>query len=263
MIEIIIAVAAVTVIGAVAGVGLSFASAAMAVPKNEKAEEIAAVLPGANCGACGFSGCAAYAEAIANGEAEAGLCTPGGADTAAKLSEILGVAVDTQKKFVYVGCRGCTVSSKLNYSGVKSCTAANMLYKGPSACSYGCIGLGDCISVCEFGGISIADGRAVIDTELCRGCGKCADVCPKGLISTVTPAKKRIAVIGCSNTDKGKAVKDVCANGCISCTKCVKECKFDAIAMENNLPVIDETKCLGCGKCAAVCPCNVIEVIKV
>ena len=263
MTEVLFAVAVVTVIGAVAGFGLSIASAAMAVPKNEKAEEIASALPGANCGSCGFSGCTAYAEAIANGEAEAGLCTPGGADTATMLSEILGIQVDTSVKFGYVGCKGCSESSKLNYMGVNTCAAANMMYKGPTTCSFGCIGLGDCISACDYGAIAVENGVATVKTELCRGCGKCAVACPKNLISIKTPSKKRIAIIKCSNTDKGKAVKDVCANGCISCTKCVKECRFDAIHMENNLPVVDSEKCLGCGKCAIACPCNVIEIIKI
>ncbi len=263
MTDILIAVGIVTIVGAVAGVGLAIASVIMAVPKNEKAEEIAAALPGANCGACGFSGCSAYAEAIANGEAQPGLCTPGGAATAAKLSEILGVEVDSQRKFAFVGCGGCDKDSDLEYKGVPSCAGANMFYGGTEKCSFSCLGYGDCAAVCAYGAIDIKDGVASINIDKCSGCGKCAAACPKGIISVISPTKKRIAAVGCSNKDKGKAVASVCSHGCIACTKCVKECNFNAIEMVNNLPKIDEGKCLGCGKCAKACPTGVIQIIKV
>lgn len=260
--DILIAVAIVTAVGAIAGIGLAVASVLMAVPKNEKAEEICEALPGANCGACGFSGCSAYAEAIANGEAVPGLCTPGGSETAARLSEILGVEIDTQVKFAFVGCKGCTKPQKFDYNGVAGCQAANMLYSGPNACDFSCLGYGDCAAKCDYNAITFTDGTANIDIELCKGCGKCVTACPKGLISIISPKKKRTAAVACSNMGKGKAVASVCDNGCIGCTKCVKECKFEAISMVNNLPVIDGEKCLGCGKCATACPKNVIAIIK-
>ena len=261
--EILIAVIIVTAVGAVAGIGLAVASILMAVPKNEKAEEISSVLPGANCGACGFSGCSAYAEAIANGEAAPGLCTPGGAETAAKLSEILGVEIDTKIKFAFVGCNGCTKENKIDYKGVQSCKAANMLYSGPAACDFGCLGFGDCAAKCSYGAITVEGTVAKINKDLCKGCGVCVAACPKGLISIISPTKRRTAAVGCSNKSKGKAVASVCDNGCIACTKCVKECNFNAIEMVNNLPVINIEKCLGCGKCAAACPKKVISMIKV
>ena len=263
MTEILIAVAIVTGIGAIAGIGLAIASIVMAVPVNEKAQEIAAALPGANCGACGFSGCSAYAEAIANGNAVPGLCTPGGKETADKLSEILGVKIDAKRKFAFTGCAGCTQPKKFEYRGVQSCAGANMFHGGTEACSYGCLGLGDCARSCEYNAITMVNGAARIDIDLCKGCGKCAAICPKGLISVITPTKRRVAAIKCSNKEKGKAVTSVCKSGCIACGKCAKECNFAAITMENNLPVIDLAKCLGCGKCAAACPTKVIEIIKI
>ncbi len=260
--EILIAVGIVTVIGAAAGIGLSFASEVMAVPVDEKAAAIAEILPGANCGSCGFSGCAAYAEAISKGEAEPGLCTPGGETVAAKLSEILGVEVSSQKKFAFVHCRGRNVKEQLSYRGVMTCTAAQMFYGGPGSCGSGCIGFGDCASVCEYGAITVTDGVASVDRSKCGGCGKCVKVCPKGIISLVSPSKKRIAAIGCSSHQPGKDVRKVCADGCIACRLCTKECKFEAIDFVDNLPIINEDKCVGCGKCAAVCPNKVIEIIK-
>ena len=260
--EILLAVGIVTAIGVAAGIGLSFASEVMAVPVDEKAAEIAAILPGANCGSCGFSGCAAYAEAISKGEAQPGLCTPGGEAVAAKLSELLGVEVSAKKKFAFVHCHGRRVEDKLDYKGVATCAAAQMFYGGPGSCGFGCIGFGDCAAACEYGAVTVVDGVASVDREKCTGCGKCVKACPKGIITLVSPKKKRIAAVGCSNHQFGKAVRAVCPDGCIGCRLCTKECKLDAIDFVDNLPVINEEKCLGCGKCAAVCPNKVIEVIK-
>ena len=64
MMNILIPVLIVAGIGILAGLGLSAASVIMAVPVDETAEKLAEVLPGANCGACGFSGCSGYAAAL-------------------------------------------------------------------------------------------------------------------------------------------------------------------------------------------------------
>lgn len=250
-------------IGLLAGLILSFASVLMAVPKDQKAEKLREMLPGANCGACGFSGCDGYAAALAKGEAKPGLCTVGGTETAKKLAEYLGVdAGSVEQRRAVVRCLGSydNTSDKVQYEGVPSCAAAARLAGGPANCSYGCIGLGDCAEACQFGAIGIRNGAAMVVPERCTGCSQCAQACPKQLI-TMVPVKKQ-AVVLCSSCDKGNVLGKLCSAGCIGCMKCEKACSHDAIHVTNFLASVDPQKCTGCGECAAVCPRHVIAMIE-
>lgn len=261
MTAVIIATAAVAAIGLIAGIILSVASVVMAVPVDEKEKKIRECLPGANCGACGYSGCDGYASALAKGNAEAGLCTPGGSSCAKQISEILGVeAVEVEKKTAFVHCLGnCdNTEKKINYQGAQSCAAAMQIFSGGGKCSYGCIGFGDCVSACGFEAIKICNGIAAVNTSLCTGCGKCIKTCPKGIIDFVGSKK---AAVHCSSHDKGAAVIKSCKAGCIGCMMCVKACENGAVTVENNLAKIDGLKCTGCGKCAEVCKKNCISLI--
>lgn len=253
MMEILIPVIIVAIIGLILGLGLSLAGKYLSEPADEKLEAIREALPGANCGACGYTGCDDYAAAVKDGSAEPNLCIPGGKDTAAALSMVLGAEIETKEKVAFVACNGnCfKTGTKYAYSGVATCEAATSFYGGPMECSFGCIGFGDCAKVCEYDGITITDGVAKINTALCRGCGKCVDTCPKGVISMKT--KGNSLNVLCSNTHKGAKVMKICQVGCIGCTKCVKACEFDAIKVENFLAKIDADKCTGCGECAKVC----------
>jgi electron transport complex protein RnfB len=260
--DILIPVLIVGIIGLLAGVILAVASIVMAVPKDEKAEALEEVLPGANCGACGFSGCPGYAAAMSKGEAKPGLCSPGGAEVAQKCAEILGSgAVEMEYKTALVHCLGSydNTTDKMRYDGIQSCSAAAFLAGGISSCRYGCMGMGDCVRACEYGAVSVCNGVAKIDPKKCKGCSKCVEACPKGLISFVP--LKRQAVVRCSNCDKGKDVMAVCNIGCIGCTKCVRTCEAQAVSMVNNVAVIDPAKCTGCGKCAEACPRHVINML--
>lgn len=256
--EILIAVIIVAVIGLIAGVGLSLASKYMAVPTDERQEKIRSVLPGANCGACGYSGCDGYAAAVASGEAEPDKCAPGGAAAAAGISEILGVEIVSEPKVAFIACGGsCSASkAKYNYSGVQSCAGANMLHSGPLECAYGCIGFGDCMRACDFGAISLKDSRPVICEDKCVACGKCVKACPKALISLIP--KEHKTTVRCSNRDKGQAVVKSCAVSCIACRMCEKNCEAGAVTVKDNIAVIDYNLCNGCGKCKEVCKRGVI-----
>ncbi|MBE6727253.1 MAG: RnfABCDGE type electron transport complex subunit B [Ruminococcaceae bacterium] len=260
MTEILIPVLIVGVIGLVAGVGLSLAAKFMAVPVDETQEKLSEALPGANCGSCGYSGCDGYAAALAAGEATPDKCSPGGAETAAKLAEILGVEAGKIKPLVaYIACKGNAENSvlKYEYSGFKSCTAASLIHSGPLSCAYGCIGFGDCMRVCQFGAITLIDGRPVINEELCASCGKCVSACPKGLISLIP--KDAAVRVGCGNKAKGAAVAKACKVSCLSCMQCEKNCPVGAVKVENNIAVIDYEKCTSCGKCKEVCKRGVIQ----
>ncbi len=259
---ILLAVLIVAGIGLIAGIGLAVASIVMSVPKDEKAEAVLAVLPGANCGACGYSGCSGYADALSKGEAKVGLCSPGGAECAEACGEILGVTGSLEAKTALVHCMGSydVTSDKMNYDGIQSCSAASFLAGGISSCRFGCMGMGDCERACNYGAITICNGVAIIDPEKCKGCSKCVEACPKKLISFV-PLKKQ-AVVRCSNCDKGAGVMKICKIGCIGCMKCVKVCEDDAVTVTNFNATVDPNKCTACGKCVEACPRKIITMLE-
>ncbi|MBQ0084052.1 MAG: RnfABCDGE type electron transport complex subunit B [Clostridiales bacterium] len=251
--KILFAVIIMTVLGLLAGVILAFASKFFAVPTDEKFEKIRACLPGANCGACGYAGCDGYAEAINKGEAAPDKCPVGGANAAAALSEVLGVEIKSEKKVAFVRCQKTgEANTDYLYSGRMTCADAAALYGGPLSCKAGCIGIGDCVKVCDFGAIKVENGVAKVDKNLCTACGKCAKACPKGIIAIVNCDKT--SAVACMNTEKGAVARKNCTSACIGCMKCVKTCEAGAITVENNLARIDASKCTACGKCIEACP---------
>ncbi len=262
MTEIIIAAAIVGGTGILIGLFLGLSGEKLKVEVDEKEIAVREALPGNNCGGCGYAGCDGLAAAIARGEAPADGCPVGGEAVAQQIAEIMGVKLEAGvRKAAFVKCSGnCNVAkSDYTYSGPADCQMASLVTNGgPKSCNYGCLGLGSCAGVCEYDAISIIDGVAVIDSELCKGCAHCVAVCPKKLIE-IRPVTG-IANVVCSSKDKGKAVMDVCSVGCIGCTLCEKQCGVGAITMADNIPVIDATKCIGCGKCAEKCPKKIIKM---
>lgn len=258
--NILIALAVVGAVGLIAGILLALISHFFAVPDDEKVKAVRACLPGINCGACGYKGCDDYAVAVAEGEAKANLCVPGAADVAKELGELLGIEVEAPKDVVaFVHCNGtCEATTKrAEYDGISSCKAASMLYGGPDACSYGCMGLGDCATACPADAICMKDGVARVDTTRCLGCGLCETICPKNIISMV-PQETSVVVM-CSNKDKGADARKVCTNACIGCKKCEKTCPNGAITVVNNLAEIDYDKCTGCALCVSECPTKCLK----
>jgi RnfABCDGE-type electron transport complex B subunit len=247
-------------IGVIIGLLLGIAGKKFAVEVDEKEAAIRECLPGSNCGGCGFAGCDSAAEAIAKGTAQANACPVGGAKTASKIAEILGVEVETVKKTAYVKCAGdCEkAGDKYEYTGNMSCKeAVYVTGKGPKKCTYGCMGLASCVKVCEFGALKIENGIAVVDREKCVACGKCVKECPKGLI-TILPYDNQYHV-KCNSHDKGAEVNKVCSAGCIGCSLCVKACPKEAVKVTDFLAEIDYEKCVNCGLCAQKCPKKIIQ----
>ena len=257
-----IALAVVAGLGLILGILLALCIRFFHVEEDEKKQKIRECLPGVNCGACGYSGCDGYAEAIANGGAKANLCTPGAESTAKALGELLGIAVEEPAdRVAFVRCNGTceVVSNKANYDGINTCKARAMLYGGPKTCSYCCLGCGDCAEVCGFGAICMDSGIARIDTSRCVGCGMCTRSCPKSLIIMV-PQETAVAVY-CNNKNKGAEARKICASACIGCKKCEKTCPVGAISVVNNCAVVDYSVCTGCGACADGCPTGCLKKV--
>ena len=259
---ILIALLVVASVGIIAGVLLALASHFFGIEDDPKVKMIRDVLPGANCGACGYAGCDSYAEAVAAGKAEPNLCIPGAKSVAEKLSEVLGVEVQAgESKVAFVGCNGnsCATCNKADYAGHGGCAAAKLVFGGPAACVYGCIGCGDCAAVCTSDAICIKDGLAHIDSSACIGCGRCVAACPNDIIKMIPVSSK--VVVMCNNTEKGVIALENCENACIGCKKCQRNCSENAITVVNNLAIIDYDKCNGCGTCAECCIAGCIKIL--
>lgn len=259
---IIIPIVAVTVIGLLCGVVLSVASTVMAVEVDERVEQVRECLPGANCGACGYTGCDGYAQAVVNG-AKTNLCVPGAAATAKSVAEVMGVEVeDIVAQVAIVSCRGdCEhTHTAYDYQGIDSCRGAKLLFGGEGACIYGCFGRGDCAKTCPNDAISLADGVASIDPTVCTGCGMCAKVCPNEVIKVVAAASQ-VAVV-CNNKEPGVGARKACSNACIACRRCERGCPEGAITVRNNLASINYAKCSNCGHCAEECPTGAVLLRK-
>ena len=259
--EILVPVLIILAIGAVMALLLTLAAKFFAVEVDEREVQIRDCLPGANCGACGYSGCDGYAAALASGECDkTNLCVPGGDGAACGIAAALGVeAQDVIEMVAYVACNGtCDVVGKqFHYDGQHSCRTANMAYSGDRFCNFACLGYGDCVRVCPQDAISIENGIAHINPKACIGCGICARECPNGIIHLV-PDVTRV-VVECSSHDKGAITRKACSNGCIGCMKCQKTCPNGAITVIDNLATIDHSKCTGCGACVEACPVHCIH----
>ncbi len=259
----VLPVIAFAAMGLISGVLLTVASKVFEVKVDERIEKISETLPQANCGACGYAGCADYATAIIEKNAPANLCKPGGTKTAVAIAEITGNdnATEIIPEVAVIHCSGdCRATGiKYNFTGIRTCASVKRFYSGNSTCSFGCVGFGDCVNVCEFNAISIRDEIAHINPDMCLGCGSCTKVCPNGLISIKPKSGK--TVVRCSSKDNGKVTKLNCKNGCIGCKMCEKVCENGAITVTDFHASIDYSKCTDCGKCAEKCPVKVIERI--
>ncbi len=260
---ILFAVILVSAIGLIAGLGLAIASAVMAVPVDEKTERIRACLPGANCGACGFSGCDGYAQALSEGKTtNTSLCSPGGAEAAQEIAQITGLAVSASVPMTaVVRCCGAhqNAKNKLEYVGIESCRMAVQVFGGPKECAFGCVGFGDCVAECPFDAITLCDGVARIHPDRCHACRRCVAVCPKHLIDVV-PKNQGIPAVLCRNQEKGALTRKQCTAGCIGCMKCAKGCETGAVSVVNFCAHIDPSLCTGCGKCVENCPVHCIHI---
>ena len=253
-------------IGAIGALVLFLAAKKFEVKEDPRIGLVAEVLPQANCGGCGFPGCSGFANACVKAESLEGLlCPVGGATVMGQIADILGMAAAAQDpKIAVVRCNGnCDARPRTNlYDGASSCAVAASLYSGDTGCSFGCLGLGDCVDACGFDAIRINPTTLLPEVveDACTACGACVKACPKSIIELRKKGpKSRRIFVSCVNKDKGGVAKKACSNACIGCSLCLKQCQFEAITIENNLSYIDHTKCRMCRKCVEVCPTNAIH----
>jgi Na+-translocating ferredoxin:NAD+ oxidoreductase RNF subunit RnfB len=262
---ILIAVISLGVIALVSAGILYLASKKFAVYEDPRIALVAEVLPQANCGGCGYPGCAGFADACVKATSLDGkLCPVGGQLVMNQVAGILGMDVGAADPNVaVVRCNGtCEKRPRVNrYDGARSCAIQASLYGGETGCSYGCLGCGDCVTVCTFDAIRMNPQTALpeVNEDLCTACGACTKACPKNLIELRPKGKKsRRIYVQCMNKDKGGIARKSCQVACIGCNKCLKVCAFDAITIENNLAYINPNKCKLCRKCVEECPQNSI-----
>lgn len=262
---------AVLVLGAialVASVVLFVISKKFAVHEDPRIGQVAELLPGANCGGCGFPGCSGMADALVKGADTGSIdglrCPVGGDDVMNQVADLLGMAMANSEPMVaVVRCNGsCENRPRIaEYDGLRTCEAMNSTGAGETGCGYGCLGCGDCTKACQFGAISMnaETGLPEVDEEKCTSCGACVKTCPRHIIELRKKGPKgRRVYVQCVNKDKGPVAKKACAVACIGCGKCQKVCKFEAITVENNLSYIDYSKCKMCTKCVDECPTGAI-----
>jgi len=248
-------------IGLLASLGLGLAAKKFAVQRNPLIERVDEVLPGVNCGACGWAGCNAYARAVVEEGAAVNACIPGGQETARQVAEIIGVeAAEAESWVAVLLCKGGRreAKSEFEYRGISDCKAAMIIAGGYKSCTYGCLGLGTCERACPFAAIHIdGNGLPAVDEEKCTGCGICVKSCPK---SVLLLAPRGMGVhVRCHSHDRGGQVKKVCSVGCIGCGACVRICPYEALSLDDSLAVMNYSRCQQCGLCVDQCPTHNID----
>lgn len=259
--SIIYVVATLSTLGIASAVILFFIARKFRVIEDPRIDQIAELLPAANCGGCGYAGCRNFAESIVkSGSLDNMFCPVGGNDLLKLIGPVIGVtAEEKDPQIAVIRCNGSFLHAPLKtaYDGISSCFFINNLHAGDNGCPHGCLGGGDCVVACTFDAMYMdpETGLPVVIQDKCVACGACVKACPRNIIELRPRGKKdRRIFISCVNREKGAVARKNCEVACIGCGKCVKECKFDAITMENNLAYIHAEKCTLCRKCVAVCP---------
>ncbi|MEA2014814.1 MAG: RnfABCDGE type electron transport complex subunit B [Thermodesulfobacteriota bacterium] len=258
--SILVPVISLTITALVLGVGIVLVSIKFHVEEDPLIEAIVKLLPGANCGACGQPGCAQFAATLVATRNPALVCPTMSSEANEQIGAILGMKLSEKSPCICaVKCQGTNAVSKLtaDYHGIVDCWAAKQAFHGTKVCPYACLGLGSCISVCNYDAMRIVDGMVEIIEENCVGCGLCVKECPVGVLE-IHEKKPERYLVACSSMDKGATTRKYCEVGCIGCMKCVKACPVEAITVNSFCAAIDQSKCTSCGKCIEVCPTHSI-----
>lgn len=267
----IMAVVIMTCVGIVFGFVLALADKKFAMEENPLIGEVKEALPQGQCGACGFAGCAKYAEAVVlDPDVPPNLCVPGKAEVAAVVAKLTGkVAEATEPKYAHIKCRGGNGIAKMafEYKGVHDCAAAKLVQQGPKTCKLGCLGFGNCVRACPFNAMSMGpNGLPVVDRKMCTGCGKCANTCPNHVIELL-PMSAKVSV-SCSSKDFGAVAMKNCKALCIGCGSCMRNCSLkeeEGVKVVDHLAIVNQDVCHHCtnATCLTKCPTGAIgEMLK-
>ncbi len=215
------------VLGGLLALVIGLAAKAFAIETDARLETVTDMLPGVNCGGCGYAGCADFAKAVVEDRAAPSQCPVCTSEDIARIAEYLGISAGEKEKVVaVVRCSGSiSVTVRSPYNGISDCRSAVLVAGGAKGCDYGCIGFGSCARACPFEAIEIRDGLAVVHPDLCTGCGKCVETCPKDLI-ILAPSSVDVHVY-CNSPEKGGLKRKVCKTACIACRKCIKAADSD------------------------------------
>lgn len=257
--RVLIPVLAIGGISLFFGILLAVASKVFAVKQDERITQIRQLLPGANCGGCGYAGCDALAQAIASGNAPPRACSATAQEDYKKICLIMGLQEEQRIPLhAVIRCAGSNEQAvqRYQYEGLSDCYSAQRLSGGNKVCAYGCLGLGSCAKVCPHQAIILTNGVASVDSDRCVGCGACIAACPRKLIELV-PVTQKYAVL-CNSPDKGTRIKEYCETGCVGCKICEKNCMTGAITVRGCVAHIDYTMCTNCGTCIEKCPRKII-----
>jgi len=228
-------------VGTLFALVIALAQRRLYVWEDPRIDAVTGMLPGANCGACGQVGCRSFAERLVAGETEPATCTVLSSDDRSDLASYLGVAVGAATRRVarLLCAGGCDVAPlRAEYVGLQTCRAAAAVAGGAKACSWGCLGLADCVRSCNFDAMFMNPvGLPVVIPDRCTACGDCVEACPKDLY-TLMPETQNL-LVQCRNLLEGAEAEAVCAVACNGCGKCVADASPGLIEIQKGLAVID------------------------
>lgn len=244
LLSIALAAAFMAALGLVLAAVLVLANKRLAVFEDPRIDLVEDLLPHANCGACGTAGCRQFAEKLVSGEVDPGQCTVNAKAMNQVIADFLGVSLGAhEKRVARLACGGGShvARSRADYQGLKTCRAAALVSGGGKGCTWGCLGLGDCETVCDFNAIRMSpQGLPLVDPETCTACGDCVEVCPKQLFS-LHPVSHRLWV-ACKNQEMGDQVEAECQVVCTACGRCAQDAPEGLIEISNNLAVVNYDK---------------------
>tara|TARA_Y100000031_G_scaffold51141_1_gene58728 strand:- start:7045 stop:7926 length:882 start_codon:yes stop_codon:yes gene_type:complete len=263
--EIFVAVSILTGLGLIFAVILAVANKKLKVYEDPRIDEVEDKLPGTNCGACGEPGCRAFSEALVSGSLKPGKCTVSSPDKVEEIAEFLGVdAGKEEKRVARLICAGGRMEDreKIPYQGSQTCRGMSVVGGGNRGCSWGCLGLSDCETVCNFDSIHMNEnGLPEVDIDSCTACGDCVEICPKDLF-TIMPLSQKL-IVQCRSQLEGEAATEVCSVACDACGRCALDAKDGLIEMHATLPVIDnERNELATPQATWRCPTGAIQWVE-
>ena len=260
--EFIIGVSILVLLGLFFAVVIAVAYKKLRVYEDPRIDEVEEMLPSANCGACGEPGCRAFAEKVVGNEMLPSKCTVSAPEAITRIAEYLGVdAGSEEKRIARLLCAGGKreAHNMADYQGnLRTCRGESVVNGGPKACSWGCLGLGDCEVSCDFDAIFMNDdGLPVVIPELCVACGDCVDACPKGLFELMPVHQKLI--VQCKSQLEGDLALSKCSVACTACGRCVADGAPGLVEIVNNLAVVNyELNNLAAAEATRRCPTNAI-----